>query len=240
MWVQMRVKNTWNILVQSPNLSTVTKQIWRACEIILYFKGVCCDFLSSWLRSHSDLGGSAICSRVLAGNSVSASPEHVPHIEVKKPPKLVTFLFQTTFLISKGLNVIVVALKILNTAFISSNLNFQRSCCRVFLTLTFVGVLGCNISPIPVPPVPPAWNMTNKQLCHLRTIELDSNQLSLNHLISSQPKEPTWGYSRINPPKFVWQGHRVLSKSWFCQPILYSRAVKLILRLACSTLKSRN
>lgn len=86
--------------------------IWRAWEMILCFKGDCCDILSSWSHCPSDLGGCAICSRVLAGSSVSASPEHIPHLEGEKAPKLIAFLFQTTFLILEGLNLIVVALEI--------------------------------------------------------------------------------------------------------------------------------
>lgn len=78
-----------------------TVMVWRACEIILNFKGISCDiFLSSWLDCHFDLGSFASCSRVLAGNSVSASPERAPHLEGEK--NLIIFMFQTMFLILKG------------------------------------------------------------------------------------------------------------------------------------------
>lgn len=73
---------------------------WRACEMIFYLKGMCCDtFLSSWLDCRCDLGSSASRSTSRWEFS-SASPEHALHWEGKNIS--VIFMFRTIFLMLKG------------------------------------------------------------------------------------------------------------------------------------------
>lgn len=89
-----------------------TVMIWRAWEIILYFKGVCWHSqvlvsLSLWFRW--------LCNLQQGSNwefTFSFTWACSKFWGEKKPPKVVTFLFQTTFLILEGLNIIVVAVEI--------------------------------------------------------------------------------------------------------------------------------